>query len=101
MTKEFKYIHILSFNDPLQNIDCLVGEPEDPKIPEPVDIIFSCTVYHHIDNRVEYLKGLKKYLKQHGKIAVVDAIKMENNSSKLQENTLILINSGTTAIYVH
>jgi len=33
------------------NIFALQGSKDDPHIPEPVDIIFCCQTYHHIENR--------------------------------------------------
>lgn len=53
------YTHRLEFNDPK-----IAGMN--------FDIIFTSNTYHHIDNRVEYLKKLKFGLKKDGRIAILD-----------------------------
>lgn len=40
--------------------------------PRSVDMVFICDTYHHIENRVEYLKKLAKGLKSDGRVVVVD-----------------------------
>lgn len=46
---------------------------EDPKMsPESFDIAFTSNTYHHIDNRIEYLKKVRKGLKSAGKFVIVD-----------------------------
>jgi SAM-dependent methyltransferase len=56
----------------LANLVSIVGEAGDPKIPEPVDLIFLCDTYHHIESRVEYFHNLQKYLKPGGRVVNVD-----------------------------
>lgn len=45
---------------------------ENPILPEQVDLIFIRNVYHHLENRIDYFKALKKFLKKDGKIAIVE-----------------------------
>ncbi|RJQ48238.1 MAG: class I SAM-dependent methyltransferase [Nitrospiraceae bacterium] len=40
--------------------------------PQSVDMVFICDTYHHIENRVEYLKKLSKGIKKGGRVVVVD-----------------------------
>ncbi|MPZ77727.1 MAG: methyltransferase domain-containing protein [Deltaproteobacteria bacterium] len=54
------------------NIDVLLAKPNDPRLPEPVDLIFTSNTYHHIDDRISYFAGLREYLRPSGKIAVID-----------------------------
>ncbi|MEX0805502.1 MAG: methyltransferase domain-containing protein [Candidatus Binatia bacterium] len=54
------------------NIAVLLAKPNDPRLPEPVDLIFTSNTYHHIDNRISYFAGLREYLRPSGKIAVID-----------------------------
>jgi len=56
----------------LGNLKSLLGEPSDPKIPGPVDLIFLCDTYHHIDGRVEYFHNLQNSLATGGRIVIVD-----------------------------
>ncbi len=56
----------------MDNITCILGSETSPEIPEPVDIIFSCTVYHHIEDRPQYFAKLLSKLKKNGKLVIVD-----------------------------
>lgn len=56
----------------IANIDTVVAAATDPKLPRPVDVIFICDALHHIGGQAEYIRGLRKYLKPGGRIAVID-----------------------------
>ena len=48
------------------------AKPNDPQLPEPVDLIFTSNTYHHIDNRIAYFAALIKHLRPSGRLAVID-----------------------------
>ena len=50
----------------------ILAEPDDPKLPEKVDLVFSCDTYHHMKDRVAYFKSLTRYLKADGRVAILD-----------------------------
>jgi arsenite methyltransferase len=54
------------------NIRTVLGAPDDPKLPEPVDLIFICDTLHHIEKQAQYLKNLAKYLRPGGRVAIID-----------------------------
>lgn len=54
------------------NIQTVLAAATDPRLPEPVDVMFICDALHHIGGQAEYLRGLRKYLKPGGRIAVID-----------------------------
>lgn len=54
------------------NVVPIRAEPADAKLPEPVDLVFTCDTYHHIQNRVAYFKSLARYLRPDGKVAILD-----------------------------
>lgn len=56
----------------INNIKPVLGGEADPKLPEPVDLIAIIDTLHHIPNSSEYLKGLRRYLKPGGRIAIID-----------------------------
>jgi arsenite methyltransferase len=56
----------------IDNIRTVLGSADDPKLPEPVDVILICDTLHHIENRPQYLKGLAKYLRPGGRVAIID-----------------------------
>ena len=55
------------------NVQAVLGEPNDPKLPaRDVDMAFFHDVLHHIENRPQYLKTLVTYLKPDARIAIID-----------------------------
>ena len=56
----------------VKNVETSVGTADDPKLPEPVDLIFVCDTLHHIANQGPYLRMLRKYLVPGGRLAVID-----------------------------
>jgi arsenite methyltransferase len=65
ITKEMQMRHIT-------NVVPVHAEPTDARLPEPVDLVFSCDTYHHMDDRVAYFKSLARYLKPDGRVAILD-----------------------------
>jgi ubiquinone/menaquinone biosynthesis C-methylase UbiE len=56
----------------IKNIKTVLAEEHDPKIPEPVDLIFICDTLHYIDHQEQYIETTSSYLKKGGRIAVID-----------------------------
>lgn len=54
------------------NIRTVKAEPADPKLPEPVDLVFICDTLHHIGEQGPYLQNLRQYLKPGGRVAIID-----------------------------
>ena len=54
------------------NVVPIHAEPMDPKLPKPVDLVFSCDTYHHMKDRVAYFQSLARYLKPDGRVAILD-----------------------------
>ena len=50
----------------------LATEDNIPLTDAKIDLIFMRNVYHHIKNRIEYVKKLKNILKSDGKIAIIE-----------------------------
>ena len=67
-----KHVERTAQEQKLTNIKPILASETDPKLPEPVDLITIIDTLHHIGNQAEYLKGLKKYLKPGGRVAVID-----------------------------
>jgi arsenite methyltransferase len=55
------------------NIRPVRAELHDPKLPEPVDLVFSCDTYHLMNDRVTYFRSLASSLKPGGRVAILDA----------------------------
>jgi len=59
----------------LQGLDNLFGilaTPDDPMLPEAVDLVLIVDTYHHIQNRPAYFERLRGQLRPGGRLAVVD-----------------------------
>lgn len=54
------------------NLVAVAGAPDDPRLPEKVDLILLVDVYHHVEDRVRYFRSLREYLRPGGRIAIVD-----------------------------
>lgn len=67
-----KYLQERVEKEGISNITCLLGNTQSPEIPQKVDIIFSSTVYHHIEQRPDYFRRLKDKLNTNGRVVIVD-----------------------------
>ncbi|MCS7027766.1 MAG: class I SAM-dependent methyltransferase [Bacteroidia bacterium] len=62
----------------ISNIELRTSSHDSPMLAEnEVDIVFLVNTYHHIKNRAEYFKKVKKGIKQDGKLVVVDFFKVQ------------------------
>jgi SAM-dependent methyltransferase len=59
--------------DGFENVEIVIGEMEDPKLPlSALDIAFMINVYHHLDNPVPLIRNLLPCLKPDGILAIVE-----------------------------
>jgi ubiquinone/menaquinone biosynthesis C-methylase UbiE len=56
----------------LSNVQTVLGEYDDPKLPDNVDLAFINDVLHHIEHRDVYLKNLAQYLNPGGRVALIE-----------------------------
>jgi len=56
----------------ITNVVPIHAEPDDAKLPEPVDLVFTCDTYHHMHDRITYFRSLTRYLKPDGHVAILD-----------------------------
>jgi ubiquinone/menaquinone biosynthesis C-methylase UbiE len=54
------------------NLISVGGAPDDPRLPEKVDLMLMVDVLHHIDDRPRYFRNLHASLKPGGRIAIID-----------------------------
>lgn len=67
-----KYLAERVQREKLGNVTAIAAAPDDPRLPEKVDLIIMVDVFHHIENRASYLKKLQGSLKPGGRIAIID-----------------------------
>lgn len=56
----------------LPQVKFVLGEANDPKLPEPVDAVLIVEAYHEMDQPVVLLKNVAKYLNPGGRIGIVE-----------------------------
>jgi arsenite methyltransferase len=57
----------------LTNVEVVLGGYDDPKLPDgEIDLVFTSNTYHHIENRPEYFRRLKRDLAPGGRVAVIE-----------------------------
>ncbi len=67
-----KYLAERAKREGLKNITAVTGAPDDPRLPEKVDLIIMVDVYHHVGDRDRYFRKLSDSLKPGGRIAIID-----------------------------
>ena len=56
-----------------QNVETILAKYDDPLLPESgVELIFTCNVYHHLEDRSHYCQSSARYLKPHGRVVILD-----------------------------
>ncbi len=54
------------------NVTVVEAAFQDPEIPEPVDLIFTVNTYHHLEGQTAYFANAKRYLRDDGRVAVIE-----------------------------
>lgn len=67
-----RYMNERARREGLPNFTALLGATDDPRLPAPVDVVFVCDTYHHIEQRTAYFKKVAASLKPAGRLIIVD-----------------------------
>jgi cyclopropane fatty-acyl-phospholipid synthase-like methyltransferase len=67
-----KYLANRAQRDGLKNVIAVQAAPDDPRLPEKVDLIIMVDTFHHIEGRDRYFHKLHDYLKPEGRVAIID-----------------------------
>ena len=68
-----KFIENSAKEQGLNNVETILVAGEDLALPErSLDLVFMRNVCHHLTNRVEYFKKLRRFLKPEGRVAIVE-----------------------------
>lgn len=54
------------------NVVVVHATADDSRLPGPVDLVFLCNTYHHIDDREVYFRALEVHLAPEARLAIVD-----------------------------
>lgn len=61
----------------LANFTPVLASLDDARLPAPVDVVFLCDTYHHIEQRTAYFQKIVPSLKPGGRVVIVDFKKIE------------------------
>jgi SAM-dependent methyltransferase len=67
-----RYLGERAKREGLTNVVAVQGAPNDPNLPEPVDVVLVVDTLHHIDARDAYFVKLRDKLRPGGRIVIVD-----------------------------
>jgi ubiquinone/menaquinone biosynthesis C-methylase UbiE len=56
----------------LANLEAIQAEPDDPRLPASVDLVFMCNVFHHLADPKAYFEAVAKKLEPGGRVVIVD-----------------------------
>jgi len=67
-----KYLGERTRREALANVTAVQAGARSANLPRAVDVALLVDVYHHIDDRVDYFRGLRASLQPGGRVAVID-----------------------------
>ncbi len=67
-----RYLDERAKREGLAGMVAVKAEVDDPKIPEPVDVVLIVDTLHHISHRAAYFRKLRDKLRPGGRVVVVD-----------------------------
>ena len=56
----------------VNNVIGVLGTPDDPKLPEPVDLVIMVDVYHEVSHPAEMMAAICRSLKPGGRVVLVE-----------------------------
>ena len=100
-----RYIHHKAMMNDIKNIEVILAEPDDPKVPADSDIVFICDVLHHVEHKLLWLKKIYSEMKKGAKLILIefkegDIPKGPPEQIKISQNEIItmVINAGFATI---
>lgn len=67
-----RYLGERAKREGLTNLEAVLGEPGDAKLPEAVDVALIVDTYHHIGEREAWLRRLGEKLRPGGRVVIID-----------------------------
>ena len=67
-----RYLAERAAREKIPNLKSVLGAPDDPKLPEAVDVLLVVDTYHHIEERVGYFRRTRDKLRAGGRLVIVD-----------------------------
>jgi len=96
--KATKYIERRSQKENLHNVQVILSEPDDPKLPpHAVDAVLLLKTYHEVEHPVTLLRNLRASLKPGARVGIIDRM---GNGENHGVNREVVIQEATEAGYV-
>lgn len=70
--KSLDYVARNLEKEKINNVEIILAKPQGIDLPEKIDLFFLRNVFHHLPEPVEYFKTIGKFLKDNGKISIID-----------------------------
>jgi ubiquinone/menaquinone biosynthesis C-methylase UbiE len=67
-----RYLDERADREGLSNLAAVLGAPDDPRLPDPVDVVWLVDTYHHLSDRTGYFERLRRNLAGGGRVVIVD-----------------------------
>jgi SAM-dependent methyltransferase len=67
-----RYLNARATREGLAHLRSVLTPAGRIQLPEPVDLVFICNTYHHVEGRDGYFRSLSRQLRPGGRLAVVD-----------------------------
>ena len=58
--------------DTIDNVEVILSDPDDPKVPEDSEIVFICDVLHHVENKSPWLKKIHGQVKNGTRLILIE-----------------------------
>jgi cyclopropane fatty-acyl-phospholipid synthase-like methyltransferase len=70
----------------LANLETVLAASGDPRLPEPVDLVFTSNTYHHLEDRAAYFRRVReRHLRPGGRVAIVEYRPEQSSHSTSRE----------------
>ena len=73
--KMVEHLNTRAREEGLANLEAHVAPPEDARLGalgRPLDLVFLCNTYHHVNDRTSYFREVRRHLAPGGRLAIVD-----------------------------
>jgi len=67
-----EYIRQRAISEGTPQVEAILGQPDDPCLPDSLDLVFLCNTYRYIDGRRAYISLVRRHLVDSGRLVVVD-----------------------------
>jgi len=67
-----EYLRDRARREQVTNVEPILGTPDDPKLPDGVNVVLVVDTYHHISDRTRYFQRVRRHLAPGGRVVVVD-----------------------------